>query len=106
MASLLNGFPADVSRQVHPDWRKNEAEYWLERDRLLVQYRDQWIAFANGRVIVSSSNPLEVLEAAQKCQEHPFLTRVGHEKEPSFRVRPAFAILQRAAQLVRKGGLL
>lgn len=33
MKSLADGLPADVARQVHPDWRKNEAAYWTVRER-------------------------------------------------------------------------
>ena len=49
MKSLIDQLPPEIARQIHPDWRKNEAEYWAARDRLLGQYRDQWIGFADGR---------------------------------------------------------
>jgi hypothetical protein len=38
MKSLADGLPAEIARQVHPDWRKNEAAYWAVRDQLLAQY--------------------------------------------------------------------
>ena len=28
MNSLADGLPPQIARQVHPDWRKNEAAYW------------------------------------------------------------------------------
>jgi hypothetical protein len=43
MKSIADQLPPDIARQIHPDRRKNEAEYWTVRDQLLEQYRDQWI---------------------------------------------------------------
>jgi len=47
MKSLADGLPAEIARQIHPDWRKNEAAYGAVRDQLLGQYRGQWIGFAD-----------------------------------------------------------
>jgi predicted aspartyl protease len=91
MQSLITGLPPEVARRIHPDWQKNEAEYWAHRDELLPQYRDQWIGFANGRVIVSGSSPVEVFHKAQESGEHPFVTCVGHEAEPSRMRRASFS---------------
>ena len=91
MKSLLDGLPPEVAQRIHPDWQRNEAEYWAARDTLLPQYRDQWIGFANGRVIVSGASAVEVLHAAQASDLHPFVTCVGREHEPSRMRRAAFA---------------
>ncbi len=91
MRSLIEGLPPEVARRVHPDWRKNEADYWAQRDRLLPQYRGQWIAFANGGVIVSGTSPVEVFHAAQESGQHPFVTCVGHENEPCRMRRISFS---------------
>ena len=88
MKSLIEGLPPEVAQRIHPDWRKNEAEYWAQRDQLLTQHRDQWIGFANGQVIVSGASPVEVFHAAQESGLHPFVTCVGHEHEP-YRMRRA-----------------
>jgi hypothetical protein len=61
MKSLADALPPEIARQIHPDWRKNEVDYWAVRDQLLKQYQDQWIAFADGAVIVSCKTSLEVL---------------------------------------------
>ncbi len=58
MKSLADGLPPEVAQRIHPDWRKNEAEYWAVRDQLLAQYRNQWIGFADGSVIVSGTSPV------------------------------------------------
>jgi hypothetical protein len=91
MRSLIEGLPPEVARRIHPDWKKNEAEYWAHRDELLAHYRGQWIGFANGRVIVAGTSPVEVFHKAQGSGEHPFVTCVGHEHEPSRMRRASFA---------------
>lgn len=91
MKSLIEGLPPEIAKRIHPDWQKNEAEYWAQRDTLLSQYRDQWIGFANGRVIVSGTSPVEVFHAAQASGQHPFVTCVGHENEPNRMRRASFS---------------
>ena len=51
MKSIADQLPSDIAQQIHPDWRKNEAEYWAVRDQLLSQYQGKWIGFADGTVI-------------------------------------------------------
>ena len=87
MKSLADELPPEVAQQIHPDWRKNEAAYWAERDRFLAQYQGQWVAFADGAVLVAAATPLEVFLAIQRSQQHPFVIRVGHENEPWYRIR-------------------
>jgi predicted aspartyl protease len=89
MKSLADGLPPEIARQVHPDWRKNEQGYWAARDSLLPRYRGQWIAFADGAVLVAAPTPLEVFLAIQRSGRHPFVIRVGHEDEPWYRIRRA-----------------
>jgi hypothetical protein len=88
MKSLADGLPPEIARQIHPDWRKNEAAYWAVRDQLLGRYQGQWIGFADGRVVASGSRPVVVFHAAQQAAQHPFVTCVGREEEP-FRMRRA-----------------
>jgi hypothetical protein len=87
MKSLADGLPPEIARQVHPDWRKNEAAYWAVRDQLLAQYRGQWIGFIDGAVMAAASTPLEVFLAVHQLARHPFVIRVGHEHEPWYRIR-------------------
>jgi hypothetical protein len=91
MSSLADGLPPDIARQVHPDWRKNEAAYWAVRDQLLGQYQGQWIGFANGRVVATGTRPVAVFHAAHQAAEHPFIICVGREDEPYRMRRAAFA---------------
>lgn len=86
MTSLADALPPEIARQIHPDWRTNEAMYWTVRDQLLSQYQGQWIGFADGGVIVAAA-PLSVFLAIQQSERHPFVIRVGHEREPWYRIR-------------------
>lgn len=88
MKSIADGLPPEIAAQVHPDWRKNEQEYWAVRDSLLPQYRDQWVAFAGGAVIASGRIPVDIFHAARRSGIHPFVICVGRESEP-FRIRRA-----------------
>ena len=39
MESLADKLPPEVAQYIHPDWRKNEAEYWACREALLRDYQ-------------------------------------------------------------------
>jgi hypothetical protein len=90
MQSIADGLPPDVAKAVHPDWRKNEADYWKVRESLLAQYGDQWIAFAEGAVITSGKSSVEIFHRAQKSGKHPYVTCVGREYEPCRMRRATF----------------
>jgi hypothetical protein len=79
MRSLADRLPHEIARLVHPDWRKNERDYWSARDALLGRCDGQWIAFADGEVIASDDSPVEVFRAARESGSHPFVIRVGCE---------------------------
>jgi hypothetical protein len=91
MKSLADRLPPQIAQRIHPNWRKNETEYWTVRDRLLTQYQDQWIGFANGIVLVAGNSPVEVFHKAQASGQHPFVTCVGREHEPTPVRRTALA---------------
>lgn len=90
MKSIADQLPPEIAQQIHPDRRKNEAEYWSVRDQLLDQYRGQWIGFAEGRVIASGASPVTVFHAAEATGLHPFFICVGREEEPCRIRRAAF----------------
>jgi hypothetical protein len=91
MKSLVDGLPPQIAQRIHPEWRKNESEYWAVRDQLLAQYQDQWVGFADGTVIISGDSPVEVFHKAQASGRHPFVTCVGREYEPTQMRRASFA---------------
>ena len=91
MNSMADQLPPDIARQIHPDWRRNEAAYWAMRNQLLSQYQGQWIGFADGVVISSGTSPVAVFHAAESSGRHPFVTCVGKEDEPCRMRRASFA---------------
>ncbi|HET6880282.1 MAG TPA: hypothetical protein VFI31_09010 [Pirellulales bacterium] len=91
MKPIADQLPPEIARQLHPDRRKNELEYWVARDQLLKQYQDQWIGFADGQVIAAGASPVTVLHAAEASGRHPFVICVGHEEEPCRVRRATFA---------------
>ena len=82
MKNIADQLPPEIARQIHPERRKNEVEYWTARDQLLEQYRGQWIGFADGGVIASGTSPVTVFHAAEASGRHPFFICVGREDEP------------------------
>ena len=82
MKPIADQLPPEIARQLHPDRRKNELEYWEARDQLLNQYQGQWIGFADGKVIASGTSPVTVPHAAEASGRNPFVICVGHEDEP------------------------
>ena len=90
MHSISDGLPPEVAHKIHPDWRKNETDYWAARDQMLAQHPNRWIAFAEGKVIACGESPVEVFHQAQQSGRHPFVTCVGHENQPCRMRRAAF----------------
>src|SRR5262245_30297252 len=88
MKCIADQLPREIARQLHPDRRKNESEYWAVRDQLLDQYRGQWIGFADGKVIASGSSPVTVFHESEASGLHPFFICFGREEEPC-RIRRA-----------------
>src|SRR5258708_7828368 len=80
MKSIADQLPPEIARQIHPAWRKNEADYWAARDQLLCQYQGRWIGFADGAVIASGTSPVAVFDEAEESGRHPFVTCVGERR--------------------------
>ncbi len=90
MNRIADQLPPEIARQIHPDRRKNEADYWAVRDQLLSQYQGQWVGFADGKVIASGTSPVAVFHAAEATGLHPFFICVGREEQPCRIRRAAF----------------
>jgi len=88
--SLAEGLPTELAQHLHSDWYRFESEYWAVRDSLLTQYGNQWIGFANGKVVASGSSPVRVLHAAKQADPHAFFACVGREYEPTRMRRATF----------------
>jgi hypothetical protein len=88
MKNIADQLPPEIAQQIHPDRRKNEEMYWAVRDQLLEQYRDQWIGFADGKVVAPGTSAVTAFHAAEATGLHPFFFCVGREEEPC-RIRRA-----------------
>ena len=99
MTRIADQLPPEIAKQLHPDRRRNEVEYWSNRDQLLDPYYGQWIGFADGRVIASENSPVAVSHAAEASGLNPFIIRVGKEQEPSRIRRAAFPCDKHRIQL-------
>lgn len=93
MNDPLSQLPPDIARQIDPAWRKNRAEYWTLRDRLLAQHGGQWVGFADGKVVAAGTSPVAVFHAAEATGRSPFVTCVGNEDAPCRIRRSAFKYL-------------
>ncbi len=82
MTYIFEQLPPELAQRLHPDRRKNEIDYWAMREQLVGQYRDQWIGFAEGRVVASGKSPAIVLRDSEATGLHPFFICVGREDEP------------------------
>ena len=91
MRNIVDQLPPEIAQQLHPHRRQNELDYWAERDRLLTQYRGQWIGYADGQVVAAGSSPVDVFHAAESSGRHPFVICVGREEVPSRIRRYQFA---------------
>jgi hypothetical protein len=89
MKSIADQLPPEIARQLHPDRRKNEADYWAVRDQLLDQYRGQRIGFADGRVIASGTSPVTVFTGPRRrgCTRSSFAS-AGKKNQPASAASP------------------
>ncbi len=93
-----SNLPQDQQRRLHPDFLANEQAYLHLRDSLLAQYRGQWVAVHDSKVIVAGPKLLEVMESASRYGGHPYLALVGAEDAVVFRVRRAVFAYDQAYQ--------
>ena len=52
--------PQDQQQRLHPDFLTNEQAYLHLRADLLTQYRGQWVAIQDGKVIEAGPKLMEV----------------------------------------------
>ncbi len=79
----------DQRQLVHPDFVADEQAYLNMRGYLLAQYRGQWVAVQDGKVIAAGTDLMDVMEQASAGGGHPYIALVGAEDAVVFRVRRA-----------------
>jgi len=79
--------PRAQQRYLHKDFIENEKHYWTIRDRLLREYRGQWVAIHDGKIVASSLDIFDLVEQVGKMGGHPYIAKVGEEDSLVFKVR-------------------
>jgi len=87
LRTATSNLPPEQQQRLHADFLANEADYLRMRDRLLNQYRGQWVAIQGGHVISASKDLQVVTEKAAALGGHPYIAFVGGEEQIVFRVR-------------------
>ncbi|MBI3920848.1 MAG: hypothetical protein HY318_05460 [Armatimonadetes bacterium] len=77
----------EQQRRLHEDFIANEEAYFCMRESLLPQYRGQWIAVHQGRVIAAGTHLLQVMDDTASIVGHPYIARAGEEESVVFHVR-------------------
>lgn len=93
-----DNLPHDQRQRLHADFLANERAYLRMRDRLLAQYRGQWVAVHDGQVLASGTQLMQVMERAVASGGHPYIALVGAEDAAVFRVRRAVFAYDHAYQ--------
>ena len=78
---------SDYRKYLHQDFLDNERDYWKMRDRLMQEYKGQWVAIHNGRIIAHSNDLSDVTDEVGRLGCHAYIARVGEEDEVIFTVR-------------------
>ena len=89
LQSQTSNLPEHQRRQLHPNFLANEQAYLRMRDGLLAQYRGQWVAVEQNKVVASGPKLMEVMETACTTGGHPYIALVGAEDGVVFRARRA-----------------
>lgn len=98
LPSQTENLPPEQQQRLHADFLANEQAYLQMRDSLLPQYRGQWVAVHDGRVIAAGEDLVTVTEAAAASGGHPYIAKVGEEDAVVFRVRRALFAYDQAYQ--------
>jgi len=81
MRQLLSSenLPLTQKKHLHKDFLENERLYWRKREQFLKQYKGQWIAVEDGKVVASGDDLFEVTDEVGKLGCHAYIARVGKE---------------------------
>jgi len=69
--------PEEQKKRLHPDFVKNEQQYWRRRDQLLKQYLGRWVAFHQGQIVAVSQDIFNITDQVGKLSCHAYITKVG-----------------------------
>lgn len=87
LQTQTSNLPPEQQRRLHADFLANEQDYLRMRAGLLTTHAGQWVAVADGRLITSGNDLMEVMEQAANHSGHPYVAKVGDEDRVVFKVR-------------------
>jgi hypothetical protein len=79
--------PEVQKKRLHPDFVKNEQQYWRMRGELLKQYQGKWVAIHQGRVVAVSQDIFNITDQVGELGCHAYIAKVGEEDKVVFQVR-------------------
>lgn len=79
--------PEEQKKRLHPDFVKDEQQYWRMRDQLLRQYRGQWVAIHQGQVVAVGQDIFAITDQVGKLGCRAYIAKVGEEDKVVFQVR-------------------
>jgi predicted aspartyl protease len=86
MRKISDGFTAAERSQLPAEFLANESAYFADREAVARQHEGLWIAYADGRVIASAPDLMELLDQIDDAPGHPFVALAGNEFV-EFRIR-------------------
>src|SRR5437773_1135527 len=78
-ATHSSNMPTELRARLDAEFLKNERAYVELRPKLLETHKGLWVGIANGDVVASGKNMMEVWDKALLASKHPYLARVGNE---------------------------
>ncbi len=85
--TLTQYLPEEQKKRLHPDFVKNEQQYWQIRDQLLQKYRGQWVAFHQGQVVAVGKDLFDITDQVGRLGCHAYIAKVGEEDQVVFQIR-------------------
>ena len=79
--------PEVQKKRLHPDFVKNEQQYWRMRGELFKQYQGKWVAIHQGRVVAVSQDIFNITDQVGELGCHAYIAKVGKEDKVVFQVR-------------------
>jgi uncharacterized protein (DUF433 family) len=83
---LTKYLPDEQRKRLHPDFLKNEQQYWQMRDQLLLKYGGQWVAFHQGQVVAVGQDLFDITDQVGQLDCHAYIAKVGEEDQVCYQL--------------------
>jgi hypothetical protein len=80
--------PEQLRRLLSDAYLSNERAYWQQRERLVQQFPNKWVAVYNGQVVAVAENMTTVMDqVGQQGLGDAYIEKVGGEFDTVFTIR-------------------